>query len=179
MERVHLALSDIPSSLDAVRMGLHIATEALSSEPKAEGETGRTIATSLLAAKRTMTPDQIDVALAALSGLSAHPPTMEAGVPADVTAALAALKAEVPSMFGAVAANGSVATAMANSFLFSLSEIDKALRSVAPTPPSGEGDRMKELEAAAEAVCWFDWSDNDSDAVAAIARLRALLVRQP
>lgn len=31
------------------------------------------------------------------------------------------------------------------------------------------------LRRAAEAVCWFDWSDNDEDAVRAIADLRAAL----
>ncbi len=31
------------------------------------------------------------------------------------------------------------------------------------------------LEAAAEAVCEFDWSDNDADAVAAIEKLRQAL----
>ena len=34
--------------------------------------------------------------------------------------------------------------------------------------------RNAELEKAAKAVVWFDWSDNDEDAVAAIAELRAL-----
>jgi len=41
-----------------------------------------------------------------------------------------------------------------------------------------EADRLArrnaELEKAAKAVVWFDWSDNDEDAVAAIAELRAL-----
>jgi Lar family restriction alleviation protein len=32
------------------------------------------------------------------------------------------------------------------------------------------------LRAAAERVCWFDWSDNDMDAVAAMDALRAALV---
>lgn len=39
-------------------------------------------------------------------------------------------------------------------------------------------DRLKEAEAvirAAEAVCWFDWSENDTDAAAAIERLRSAL----
>ena len=35
--------------------------------------------------------------------------------------------------------------------------------------------RIKELEDAARAVVWFDWSGNDSDAVAAIERLREAL----
>jgi hypothetical protein len=35
--------------------------------------------------------------------------------------------------------------------------------------------RIKELEEAADAVCWFDWSDNDTDAVAAINELRRVL----
>jgi len=34
--------------------------------------------------------------------------------------------------------------------------------------------RNKALVSAISAVVWFDWSDNDDDAVAAIARLRAL-----
>ncbi len=39
-----------------------------------------------------------------------------------------------------------------------------------PTPPAGDA-----LREAAERVVWFDWSDNDSDAVAAISALRATL----
>ena len=35
--------------------------------------------------------------------------------------------------------------------------------------------RIAELEKAARDVTWFDWSDNDSDAVAAIDRLRKLV----
>lgn len=31
------------------------------------------------------------------------------------------------------------------------------------------------LRVLAEAVCWFDWSDNDADAVQAIDALRAAL----
>lgn len=31
------------------------------------------------------------------------------------------------------------------------------------------------LRAAAKGVCWFDWSDNDDDAVEAIEKLRAAL----
>jgi hypothetical protein len=38
-----------------------------------------------------------------------------------------------------------------------------------------EAMRDSPLRAAAEAVCWFDWSDNDEDAVAAIAALSAAL----
>lgn len=37
----------------------------------------------------------------------------------------------------------------------------------------------KALREAAERVVWFDWSDNDPDAVAAIERLRATLAAQP
>lgn len=33
----------------------------------------------------------------------------------------------------------------------------------------------RELEKAAECVVWYDWSDNDADAVRTIDRLRALL----
>ncbi len=36
-------------------------------------------------------------------------------------------------------------------------------------------DSLERLRAASEAVCWFDWSDNDNDAVAAVAALRAVL----
>jgi hypothetical protein len=36
-------------------------------------------------------------------------------------------------------------------------------------------DENARLRALAEAVCWFDWSDNDEDAVQAIAALRAAL----
>ena len=35
--------------------------------------------------------------------------------------------------------------------------------------------RIKQLKDAARAVVWFDWSSNDSDAVAAIERLREAL----
>ena len=35
------------------------------------------------------------------------------------------------------------------------------------------------LRAAAERVCWFDWSDNDMDAVAAIDALRKAIIAQP
>ncbi|MBY3263903.1 hypothetical protein HFO15_19960 [Rhizobium laguerreae] len=38
--------------------------------------------------------------------------------------------------------------------------------------------KLEELRAAAEAVCWFDWSSNDDDAVAAIDRLRTVIVRR-
>lgn len=38
------------------------------------------------------------------------------------------------------------------------------------TPAQGS-----QLRAAAERVCWFDWSDNDMDAVAAIDALRKAL----
>lgn len=37
----------------------------------------------------------------------------------------------------------------------------------------------EELRALAGRVCWFDWSDNDSDAVAAIQALRAALAKNP
>lgn len=36
-------------------------------------------------------------------------------------------------------------------------------------------DEIERLQAAAERVCWFDWSDNDDDAVAAIEALRRAL----
>lgn len=35
--------------------------------------------------------------------------------------------------------------------------------------------RLAELEDAARRVCWFDWSDNDEDAVDAVARLREIV----
>lgn len=35
--------------------------------------------------------------------------------------------------------------------------------------------KIKNLLDAAEAVCWFDWSSNDKDAVSAIDRLRAMV----
>lgn len=35
------------------------------------------------------------------------------------------------------------------------------------------------IREAAKAVCWFDWSGNDSDAVAAIDRLRRALEQSP
>jgi hypothetical protein len=37
--------------------------------------------------------------------------------------------------------------------------------------------RIAELEAAARDVVFFDWSDNDPDAVAAIDRLRKAITR--
>lgn len=40
---------------------------------------------------------------------------------------------------------------------------------------AAQAERIRELEAAARDVVWFDWSDNDDDAVAAIERLRAAL----
>src|SRR5688572_30463319 len=46
----------------------------------------------------------------------------------------------------------------------------------APAPTDQAGERVRE---AARAVVWFDWSDNDPDAVAAIERLRAALTRAP
>jgi hypothetical protein len=39
--------------------------------------------------------------------------------------------------------------------------------------------KLTEFVEAAEAVCAFDWSDNDEDAVEAIARLRKLLPAPP
>jgi hypothetical protein len=36
-----------------------------------------------------------------------------------------------------------------------------------------------ELAEAAKHVCWFDWSDNDDDAVEAIEELRRALAAQP
>lgn len=38
---------------------------------------------------------------------------------------------------------------------------------------------IERLRKTAEAVCWFDWSDNDDDAVAAIDNLRRLLLPLP
>jgi hypothetical protein len=38
-----------------------------------------------------------------------------------------------------------------------------------------EIERLRVIEAAAERVCWFDWSGNDADAVAAIEELRRAL----
>ena len=35
--------------------------------------------------------------------------------------------------------------------------------------------RLRAVETAAAAVCWFDWSENDDDAVSAVAELRAQL----
>lgn len=43
------------------------------------------------------------------------------------------------------------------------------------SPPSEPAPQVVD---AAQAVCWFDWSNNDSDAVAAIDRLRAALASQ-
>lgn len=40
---------------------------------------------------------------------------------------------------------------------------------------AAQAERMARLEEAARDVVWFDWSDNDDDAVAAIERLRAAL----
>lgn len=37
----------------------------------------------------------------------------------------------------------------------------------------------EKLRAAAKDVCWFDWSDNDDDAVEAIEKLRAALGGKP
>jgi hypothetical protein len=45
------------------------------------------------------------------------------------------------------------------------------------TSPSGSAER-DELVEAAIAVCWFDWSDNDDDAVEAIEDLRRALAAQ-
>jgi len=36
-------------------------------------------------------------------------------------------------------------------------------------------DEIERLRAAAERVCWFDWSSNDADAVTAIDDLRKLV----
>ena len=47
-----------------------------------------------------------------------------------------------------------------------------ALKSACIKGMSEFADRLVE---AAKAVCWFDWSDNDNDAVAAIGRLRQIL----
>lgn len=49
-------------------------------------------------------------------------------------------------------------------------DAESELRRATPTPPAGDA-----LREAAERVVWFDWSDNDSDAVAAISALRATL----
>ncbi len=35
--------------------------------------------------------------------------------------------------------------------------------------------RLRQIEEAAREVCWFDWSDNDEDAVATIDKLRDAL----
>lgn len=40
------------------------------------------------------------------------------------------------------------------------------------TAALGAGPAQDAVRAAAERVCWFDWSDNDMDAVAAIDALR-------
>jgi len=38
---------------------------------------------------------------------------------------------------------------------------------------------IERLRAAAERVCWFDWSGNDDDAVAAVEELRRVLEPKP
>lgn len=57
------------------------------------------------------------------------------------------------------------------------SEVLKRLGSVIKerTSDPGKIDSESALHAAAERVCWFDWSDNDPDAVQAIAYLRAVV----
>ena len=40
-------------------------------------------------------------------------------------------------------------------------------------------DEIERLRAAAVPVCWFDWSANDDDAVAAIEELRRALEPKP
>ncbi len=45
-------------------------------------------------------------------------------------------------------------------------------RTVLDDPTTSADAEIAALRASAEAVLWFDWSDNDSDAVAAIERLR-------
>ncbi|WP_035670071.1 hypothetical protein [Bradyrhizobium liaoningense] len=42
-------------------------------------------------------------------------------------------------------------------------------------PTVGVAQTKPDLRAAAERVCWFDWSDNDMDAVAAMDALRKAL----
>ncbi len=44
-----------------------------------------------------------------------------------------------------------------------------------PAPAGSESAASTKLREAAEAVIWFDWSDNDADAVVAIDTLRAAL----
>jgi hypothetical protein len=52
-----------------------------------------------------------------------------------------------------------------------LEQIDKVL----PTCVYVNGLAQTPLRSAAERVCWFDWSDNDPDAAAAIDVLRKTL----
>lgn len=54
-----------------------------------------------------------------------------------------------------------------------LGDVLEAIRSIPPSPVEGEG-----LREAASKVCWFDWSDNDEDAVRAMDELRAALSPQ-
>lgn len=53
----------------------------------------------------------------------------------------------------------------------------KAGKALIDASPKGGSAVVAELAAAAEGVLWFDWSDNDSDAVASIERLRNSLNR--
>lgn len=41
------------------------------------------------------------------------------------------------------------------------------------------GEYARTVAEAAQAVCWFDWSGNDSDACAAVDKLRAALAKNP
>jgi hypothetical protein len=38
-----------------------------------------------------------------------------------------------------------------------------------------ENEKLLRVRAAADRVCWFDWSENDEDAVRAVAELRTAL----
>lgn len=44
-----------------------------------------------------------------------------------------------------------------------------------PDPIRGDLAEIERLRAAAKRVCWFDWCENDDDAVAAIEELRHVL----
>jgi hypothetical protein len=55
-------------------------------------------------------------------------------------------------------------------------EHDRSGEAASRPAPAARGE---ELRAAAERVCWYDWSDNDRDAVQAIEALRKALASRP
>src|SRR5690606_37296459 len=94
--------------------------------------------------------------------------------------------AYVDNEFG-VTEFGSVDVYLASEVDARIAELEEFIKVLLPSWPDGEHyptemsllrmkqERIAELEKAAKAVCDYDWSDNDDDAVRAIEKLRRVL----